>query len=172
MGHHKSASEVPHLSYKHTTAFHKLSETNRCLTLKHLRQYWGYGNWLVISNTGGRWTFLNWGDIGLSPASREITQMSTPSKHYTNTWDQKISSSQRGNIPNGLVPLLEYKFQQATPDLTRPEGKCDKNRRWKASGWQISRLPGLFAVKMIWQQITITNRIARKSTTTTNKRRQ
>ena len=56
---------------KHTTAFHKLSKTNRHQALKHLRQYWCNGNWSVIGNRRGRWTFRNWSDIGLSPASRE-----------------------------------------------------------------------------------------------------
>ena len=49
--------------WKHTTAFHKLSKTNRHQALKHLRQYWWcYGYWLLIGNREGRWTFRNWGD--------------------------------------------------------------------------------------------------------------
>ena len=40
-------------------------------------------NWSVIGNRRGRWTFRNWGDIGLSPASRETTQTNKPPKHYT-----------------------------------------------------------------------------------------
>ena len=50
-----------------TTAFHKSSKTNRHQALKHLRQYWCYGNWAVIGDRRGRWTFRNWGDISLSP---------------------------------------------------------------------------------------------------------
>ena len=69
--------------WKHTTVFHKSTETNRHQTLRHLWQYWCYGNWSVIGNRGGRWTFWNWGDIGLSPASRETTQTKKPSKHLT-----------------------------------------------------------------------------------------
>ena len=38
--------------------FHKLSETNCQQTLKHLGQYWCYGNWSVIGNRGGRWNKL------------------------------------------------------------------------------------------------------------------
>ena len=46
--------------WKHTTAFRKSSKTNRHQTLKHLRQYLCYGNWSVIGNRRGRWTFRNW----------------------------------------------------------------------------------------------------------------
>ena len=69
--------------WKHTTAFHKSSKTNRHQVLKHLRQYWCYGIWSIIGNRRRRWTFRNWGDIGLSSASRETTQMNKPPKHYT-----------------------------------------------------------------------------------------
>ena len=67
---------------KHTTAFHKSSKTNRYQALKHLGQYRCYGNWSVIGNRRGRWTFRNWGDIGLSPASWETTLTNKPLKHY------------------------------------------------------------------------------------------
>ena len=67
---------------KHTTAFHKSSEANRHLALKHLRQYWCYGNRSVVGNRGRRWTFWNRGDICLTPASRETTQTNKPPKHY------------------------------------------------------------------------------------------
>ena len=86
--------------WKHTIAFHKSSKMNRHQTLKHLRQYWCYGNPSVISNRGGRWTFRNWSDIGLSPARRETTQTNIPPKHYTKTGG--ITSAdllrKRGNI--------------------------------------------------------------------------
>ena len=78
---------------KHTTAFHKSSKTNRHQALKHLRQCWCYVNWSVIGNRRGRWTFRNWGDIGLSLASRETTQTNKPPKHYTKTLGHNISSS-------------------------------------------------------------------------------
>ena len=58
--------------WEHTTAFLKSSRTNRHQRAKHLRQYWCYGNRLVIGNSGGPWIFLNWDDIGLSPASKEL----------------------------------------------------------------------------------------------------
>ena len=50
--------------WKHTTAFHKLSQTNRHQTLKHRRQHWYNSNLSVIGNSGGRSTFQNWSDIG------------------------------------------------------------------------------------------------------------
>ena len=68
--------------WKHTTAFHKSSETSRQKTLNHLRQYCCYGNWSVIGNRGGRWTLRNRGDICLPPACRQVTQTNKPSKHY------------------------------------------------------------------------------------------
>ena len=79
--------------WKHTTEFHKSSEANRHQALKHLRQYRCYENLSVIGNRGGRWTLWNWGDIGLSPASRETAQTNNPLKHYTKTGSQNISSS-------------------------------------------------------------------------------
>ena len=79
--------------WKDTIAFHKSSKTNRHQELKHLRQYWRYGNWLVIGNRRGLWTFRNWGDIGLSLASRETTQTNKPPKHYTKTGGHNIRSS-------------------------------------------------------------------------------
>ena len=75
------------------TVFHKLSKTNRHQVLKHVRQYSCFGNWSIIGNRRGRWTFRNWGDIGLSPASRETTQTSNPLKHYTKTGGHNICSS-------------------------------------------------------------------------------
>ena len=62
-------------------------------TLKHLGQYWCYGNWSVIGNRGGRWSFWNWGDIGLFPASRVTTKTKKPSKHHTEMGSQNISRS-------------------------------------------------------------------------------
>ena len=48
----------------------------QCLyCLKYLRQYRCYGNQSLIGNRGGRWALWNRGDFGLSPASRENTQM-------------------------------------------------------------------------------------------------
>ena len=92
--------------WKGTTAFHKLSKTNRHQALKHLRQYLCYGNWSVISNRRGRWTLRNWGDISLSPASWETTQTNKLPKHYTKTGGitSAVLLRKRGNIPNGSVP--------------------------------------------------------------------
>ena len=70
--------------WKDTTAFHKSSKTNRHQALKHLTilMLWKL---VVIDNRIGRSTFRNWGDIGLSPASRETTQTNKPPKHDTKT---------------------------------------------------------------------------------------
>ena len=92
--------------WKYTTAFHKSSKTNRHQALKHLRQYGCYGNWSVIGNREGSWTFRNWSDIALSPASLETTQMNKPPKHCTKTGaiTSAVLFRKRGNIPNGSVP--------------------------------------------------------------------
>ena len=42
--------------WKHTIALHKLSKTNRHQALKHLSQYWCYGNRSVIGSSWGWWT--------------------------------------------------------------------------------------------------------------------
>ena len=84
---------IKRCGWKHTIAFHKLSKTNRHQVLKHLRQYWCYGNWSVIGNRGGRWTFQNWGDICLSPARWETTQTNKPPKYCTKMGGHNISSS-------------------------------------------------------------------------------
>ena len=59
-----------------------------------------------------------------------------------------------------------------TPALSRPEGNGGMTRRRMASEWQINSFPGLHAVKMIRQQMSLTNRLTYQSTTLTNKRRQ
>ena len=92
--------------WKHTTAFHKSSETNRHQALKHLRQHWCYGNRSVIGNRGGWWTIRNTGDISLPPISCETSQTNKSPKHYTQTGGRNISSSlnKSGNMHNGSVP--------------------------------------------------------------------
>ena len=55
---------------------------------------------------------------------------------------------------------------------TRPERKAGKTRRPMASERQINSLPGLLAVKMIRQQISLANRPTHQSTTLTNERSQ
>ena len=68
---------------KHTTSFHKSSETNRHQKHKQLRQYWRYRNGSEIGSRGGRWNFRNMGDIGLSSTSGKTTQTNKAQKHYT-----------------------------------------------------------------------------------------
>ena len=81
--------------WKHSTEFHKSFRTNRHQTLKHLGQYCCYRNRSVIGNRGDRWTFRNWGDIGLYSASMETTKTNKPPKHYTKTGGHNISSSHK-----------------------------------------------------------------------------
>ena len=54
-------------------------------------------------------------------------------------------------------------------NLTPPERKGDKTRRRMACLRQINRFSRLRAVKMNWQHIWLTNRLALKSTTRMNK---
>ena len=68
--------------WKHTTALHKLSKMNPHQMFRHLRQYWCYGHWFIIGNRGWQWTFHNWGDIRLFPASRKISITNNPLKHH------------------------------------------------------------------------------------------
>ena len=83
--------------WKHRTAFHKSFETNRHQPLKHLKQYCCYEIQSVIANRGGRWSFRNWGDIGLSPATKKTAQTKKQRK------DKKLSSEKGGNFSNGSV---------------------------------------------------------------------
>ena len=41
--------------------------------------------------------FWNWGDMSLSPASKETTQTNKPPKHYTKTGGHNVSSSLKKN---------------------------------------------------------------------------
>ena len=68
------------------------TDTCRSNTLE-LRQYWCYGNRSDSSVREGRWTFRNWGDIGLSPACLKTTLTIKPPKHYTKTAGHNINSS-------------------------------------------------------------------------------
>ena len=78
--------------WKYTIAFHKLCKMNRHQMLKHLWQFWCYGNQSVIGNRGRWWSLRNRGDIALSPACWETTQTNKPPKHYTRMGGQNISS--------------------------------------------------------------------------------
>ena len=70
---------------KNTNVFHKSSKTNRHQALKHLRQYWCYENRSVIGNSRGRWTFRNWGDIGLSQQAGTLPRR-TSRRNTTLRW--------------------------------------------------------------------------------------
>ena len=126
---------------KHTTAFHKSSQTNWHLTLKHLRQYWCFGNRSVIGKRGGRWTLRNRGDISLSPASQQTTQTNKPPKNYTKMRGRtSVVLRKRGNMPKVPFASIRVKVKQVTPDLTRPEGRGGKTRRRMEREQQINTL--------------------------------
>ena len=90
--------------WKHTTASHKSSEVNRHLVLKHFRQYWCFGNWLVQLATeedGGLF------EIGMTLA---CLQQAGKLPRWTSRLNTKIRQGartsavlfrKRGNIPNG-----------------------------------------------------------------------
>ena len=108
--------------WKHTTAFHTSSNTNRHQALIHLKHYWYYGNWSLIGNRRLRWTFRNWGDIGLSPASRETSQTNKPPKHYTKMGVHNISSSlkKKRKHTQWVSATIRVQVLQETPHFTRP----------------------------------------------------
>ena len=121
--------------WKHTTAFNKSSKTNKHQALKHLRQYWCYGNRSVIGNRGGRWTFRNWGDIGLSPPRWKNSQTNKPQKHNTKTWaiTSAVHLRKGGNIPKGSVPPYGSKSNKrrlTSLDLKAKETETDG--KWEA----------------------------------------
>ena len=141
--------------------------------LKYLRQYWCYGNLSVISNRGGWWTFQNLCDIGLFPASKEITETNKPRKHYTKA--AAITSAvllrNRENIRNGLVPLWGYKSKKRCVTSLDLKAKVIRlEDGWQVSGRSTDSLDCSLAFKMIRQQISLTNR--QQSTTSTNMWRQ
>ena len=114
---------------------------------------------MVIGDRRGRWTYRNYGDIGLSPASHETTQTNKSPKHYTKT----VLLKKEETCPMG-------RCHHKGP--TQPERNGGKTRRRMTSERQINSLPGLLAVKMIQQQIGLTNRLTHQSTTLTNVPRQ
>ena len=97
--------------------------------------------------------FAIWVDIGLSPASMETTQTKKPMMHYTEMLGQNISRS-----------LLKYRkhtqwVSASISVLVSLDLKAKVIRL--GDGWQVNssfRLHLLLAVKMIRQQISLTNR--------------
>ena len=120
---------------------------NRHHTLNHRRQHWCCGNRLVISDWGGRWTFWNWGDIGLSPASKKSIQTKKLHKHWSETGFQNISTSlekkrmpcssllPRENIPNGSVSPYRSKSNKVKRRRTSHDLKAEGARL--GDGWQV-----------------------------------
>ena len=160
--------------WKHTTAFHISSKTNRHQALKHLGKYCCYWKRSVIGKRWGRWTFRNWGDISLSPASRETTQTNKPPKHYRKTRNIPNGSNKEEIYPKGQChhkgPSLNKKrFELAGFELVDLKAKVVRLGIMEIER-QINSLIGLLAVTMIWQQISLTNRLTHQSTTLINKR--
>ena len=86
--------------WKHTRVFHKSSETNRHQTLKHLWQYWCYGNWSVIGNKGPFGIGVTLGrhqQAGKLPRRR--SRRNTTLRRGART--SAILFKKRGNIPEG-----------------------------------------------------------------------
>ena len=70
--------------------------------LKHLRQYWPFGNLSVIGNGGGRWTSWDWGDIGLSPQSGKLhRRRSHPKPHRRGVRIHWVIIPNRSSPPYG-----------------------------------------------------------------------
>ena len=87
---------------KHTSTFHKPSKMNRHQTLKHL--YQNRCIWSLIGNRRGRWTFWNWGEIGLSSESGETTQKNKPPKCHNETKSQNVNRPlQKEDIDNYYI---------------------------------------------------------------------
>ena len=77
--------------WNHTTKLYNSSEMNRHQMLEH----WCYGNQSVIGSRGGRWTFQNWGEIGLSPATMETPETKKPPKHRNTTLKHQAETGDR-----------------------------------------------------------------------------
>ena len=112
---------------------------------------------------GGWWTFRNWNEIGLSTASRDTTQTNKKPKHYVkNLGSEHISSTlrkKRKQTKWSLPPLWSKSYKTRLTSLN-----LKANVIW---------LPRLLAVKMIRQQVSITNRLDLTSVHhPTNKRRK
>ena len=77
--------------------------------------------------------------------------------------------SKRGNISHGSVPPIGFKSnkrRQVSSGHSTWKQRYSKSRRRMASERQINRLfPGLIAINMIWEPISLTNRLAHQSTT-------
>ena len=116
--------------WKHTTAFHKSSKTNRHQALEHLRQYWCYGNLSVIGTEQDGGPFVIGVTLAFLQQAGKLPRWT--SRRNTILWRGAIASSvllrKRGNIPNWSVPI-----DLTRPDFTRPEGKGGKTMRWMAS---------------------------------------
>ena len=119
--------------------------------------------WKSIGNWQQRRT-VDLSEFGWHLSSEpEITRTNTILRRVGST--SAIVTRKIGNIPNGSEPAYVSKSNKTRLKLTRREGKDAMTRGRMASERQINRLPGLLAVKMIWQHISLTNRLAHLPTT-------
>ena len=128
--------------------------------------------WIGNCNRGIEVTFICFQQTGKLPRRNYLRKLLRTRRWSTILrWGTKSSKEKGETYPMGQC-------YQKCPSLTRDArshstwrqgGKC---RRRMASERQMNRLPVLLAVNMIWQQISITNRLTHQSTTPTNKRWQ
>ena len=130
---------------------------------------------LWIGNREGRWTFWNWGDIFvcLQKAGKRHGRRS----RWNTTLRRRLRTSavlvrKLGNIPKWSVPQQSYKSNKRRLTSLHLKAKVVRFDYLVVSERQINSLPGLLAVQIIWQKISLNNRLTHQFTTPTNKRWQ
>ena len=148
--------------WQHTAAFNKSSETNRHQTLNHIRQYWCYGNQSLNGNRGGRWALRNRGELPCLQKAGKLPRR-TRRRNTTLKRGARISAvllRKRGNVPNGSVPPWGSKSNKRRLTSLDLESGSKPQRRL-VNECLINGLPGLLAVKIIREQISLTNPLTR-----------
>ena len=79
----------------------------------------------VIAKKGRLWTFRNWFDIILSPASHETAKTNKPPRHYTKTGGQNIIYSLKKKKKHTQWSVTD----PSDADLSQPDGKGGNSRR-------------------------------------------
>ena len=88
------------VDWKNTTAFDKWSAANRHLALKHVRQYWCYGNRSVVGNRGGWWILSNRVTLACLQQAGKLPRW-TSHRNTTLRWGARTSAvllRRRGNM--------------------------------------------------------------------------
>ena len=94
------------------------------------------GNRSEIGNRVKRWTYTNWGDIALYPASWETTQTNKPRKQYTKMWGLNISSSLNRKIKHSQwirAPLGSKSNKRHLTSLELKARVVSLGNRWQVS---------------------------------------